>query len=53
VHQAIADLDRQATQLRLGGRTFVVDVVMQAPERFSSTVRTAACWTTVIAGMKT
>ena len=41
VHQAIADLDRQSTQLRLGGRTFVVDVVMQAPERFSSAVRTA------------
>jgi hypothetical protein len=35
VHQAIADLDRQYTQLRLGGRTFMVDVVMQAPERFS------------------
>lgn len=41
VHQAIADLDRQYTQLRLGGRTFIVDVVMQAPERFSSAVRAA------------
>src|SRR5215211_3819801 len=41
VHQAIADLDRQYTQLRLGGRTFMVDVVMQAPERFSSAVRSA------------
>jgi LacI family transcriptional regulator len=41
VHQAIADLDRQYTQLRLGGRTFMVDVVMQAPERFSSAVRAA------------
>jgi LacI family transcriptional regulator len=41
VHQAIADLERQRTQLRLGGRTFMVDVVVQAPERFSSAVRTA------------
>ena len=31
VHQAIADLDRQRTQVRLAGRTFLVDVVMQAP----------------------
>jgi LacI family transcriptional regulator len=30
VHQAIADLDRQYTQLRLG-RTFMVDVVMRGP----------------------
>ena len=41
VHQALADLDRQYTQLRLGGRTFMVDVVMQTPERFSSAVRAA------------
>ena len=41
VEQAIADLDRQRTQLRLGGRTFMVDVVMRAPARFSSAVRTA------------
>ena len=41
VQQAIADLDRQRSQLRLGGRTFIVDVVMQAPERFSSAVRDA------------
>ena len=41
VEQAIADLDRQRTQLRLGGRTFMVDVVMQAPARFSSAVRSA------------
>jgi LacI family transcriptional regulator len=41
VHQAVADLDRQYTQLRLGGRTFMVDVVMQTPERFSSAVRAA------------
>lgn len=41
VRQAIADLDRQQTQVRLGGRTFLVDLVMQAPERFSSAVRAA------------
>jgi LacI family transcriptional regulator len=41
VHQAIADLDRQRSQLRLSGRTFVIDVVMQAPHRFSSAVRDA------------
>jgi LacI family transcriptional regulator len=41
VEQAIAELDRQASQLRIGGRTFLVDLVMQAPGRFSSAVRTA------------
>ena len=41
VHQAIADLDRQRTQLRLSGRTFMIDIVMQAPMRFSSAVREA------------
>src|SRR6187455_1352249 len=41
VQQAIADLDRQRSQLRLSGRTFMIDVVMQAPERFSSAVRDA------------
>jgi len=41
VQQAIADLDRQRSQLRLGGRTFMIDVVMQAPQRFSSAVRDA------------
>jgi LacI family transcriptional regulator len=41
VQQALADLDRQRSQLRLGGRTFIIDVVMQAPERFSSAVRNA------------
>src|SRR5215211_2191195 len=39
VQQAIADLDRQRSQLRLGGRIFMIDVVMQAPQRFSSAVR--------------
>lgn len=41
VERAVADLDRQQTQVRLTGRTFMVDVVMQAPERFSSQVRAA------------
>ncbi|MCU7724985.1 LacI family DNA-binding transcriptional regulator [Actinoplanes sp. KI2] len=41
VHQAIADLDRQRTQVRLAGRTFMVDVVVQAPARFSATIRAA------------
>ena len=33
VQQAIADLDRQRSQLRLSGRTFMIDVVMQASAR--------------------
>ncbi|WP_219419789.1 LacI family DNA-binding transcriptional regulator [Pseudonocardia nigra] len=41
VRQAVADLDRQRTQVRLHGRTFLLDVVMQAPERFTSAVRAA------------
>lgn len=41
VQQAITDLQRQESQLRLGGRTFMVDVVIQAPERFSRAVRAA------------
>jgi LacI family transcriptional regulator len=41
VRQAVDDLERQRSQLRLGGRTFVVDVVMQTPERFSAAVRSA------------
>ncbi|MER7394172.1 LacI family DNA-binding transcriptional regulator [Streptomyces sp. NPDC000151] len=41
VHQAIKDLDRQRTQVRIGGRTFMIDIVMQAPERFSTAVRNA------------
>ena len=41
VRQAIADLDRQRTQLRLGGRTFLVDVIVQAPPRFCAAIRAA------------
>lgn len=41
VSQAITDLDRQRSQLRLVGRTFLVDVVMQTPDRFSTAVKAA------------
>ncbi|NGO70861.1 LacI family DNA-binding transcriptional regulator [Streptomyces boncukensis] len=41
VRQAIRDLERQRSQVRIGGRTFMVDIVMQAPERFSTAVRDA------------
>jgi LacI family transcriptional regulator len=41
VAQAIVDLDRQRSQLRLNGRTFMVDVVMHTPDRFSSAVKSA------------
>ncbi|MBV2354879.1 LacI family DNA-binding transcriptional regulator [Streptomyces sp. J2-1] len=41
VHRAIADLDRQRTQVRLVGRTFMADIVVQAPERFTTAVRAA------------
>ena len=41
VRAAIADLERQRDQIRLAGRTFLIDVVMQAPSRFSGAVRAA------------
>lgn len=41
VHQAIEDLDRRRSRLRVSGRTFDVDIVMQAPGPFSSAVRAA------------
>src|SRR4051794_16891522 len=41
VHRAIADLHRQRSQLRLTGRTFFVDLVVDAPARFSAAVRAA------------
>jgi len=41
VQQAIVDLDRQRDSLRLAGRTFVVDLVMRAPKRFTAEVRAA------------
>ncbi|MDV3128237.1 LacI family DNA-binding transcriptional regulator [Mycobacterium sp. 21AC1] len=41
VLQAIADLDKQRAQLRLNGRRFLIDVVMQTPRRFSDAFRAA------------
>jgi LacI family transcriptional regulator len=41
VEQAIRDLDKQRSQLRLAGRKYLVDVVMQAPQRFSSAFQQA------------
>jgi LacI family transcriptional regulator len=41
IRQAIADLDRQATQLRLNGQVFMIDIVMQTPGRFSAAVKAA------------
>ncbi len=41
VMQAIADLDKQRAQLRLVGRRYLIDVVMQTPQRFSDAFRDA------------
>jgi LacI family transcriptional regulator len=41
VERAVAELERQRTQVQLSGRTLVVDLVMQAPERFSTASRQA------------
>ena len=41
VVQAIADLDKQRAQLRLNGRRYLIDVVMQTPQRFSDAFRDA------------
>jgi len=41
VRQAIRELQGQSEQAGLTGRKFVVDVVMQAPDRFSEAVRLA------------
>ncbi len=41
VQQAVADLDKQRSQLKLNGRKFLFDVVMQTPARFSSEFRSA------------
>ncbi|GAA4393249.1 LacI family DNA-binding transcriptional regulator [Tsukamurella soli] len=41
VQQAIADLERQHTQLRLSGRRFMLDLVMETPRRFSTLTRDA------------
>jgi LacI family transcriptional regulator len=39
--QAITDLDKQRAQLRLVGRRYLIDVVMQTPQRFSDAFRAA------------
>ncbi|GAA3950032.1 LacI family DNA-binding transcriptional regulator [Gordonia caeni] len=41
VEQAIAELDVQRGQLRLSGRQFMIDVVMETPQRFSTLTRRA------------
>lgn len=41
MQQAISDLDKQRSQLRLNGRKFLFDVVMQTPSRFSAEFRAA------------
>lgn len=41
VAQAIVDIERQRSQLRLHGRTFTIDVVMHTPNRFSAAVKSA------------
>ncbi|WP_395310883.1 LacI family DNA-binding transcriptional regulator [Mycobacterium sp. AMU20-3851] len=41
VRQAIEDLDKQRAQLRLNGRRYLFDVVMQTPQRFSDAFRAA------------
>jgi LacI family transcriptional regulator len=41
VHRAIADLHRQRSQVRLTGRSFFLDLVVDAPQRFSAAVRAA------------
>ena len=41
VMQAIADLEKQRGQLRLVGHRYLIDVVMQTPQRFSDAFRVA------------
>ncbi|MTD16222.1 substrate-binding domain-containing protein [Nakamurella sp. YIM 132087] len=41
VERAIEDLGRQRSQVRLGGRTFLLDVVLDSPAVFTSAVREA------------
>jgi len=41
VNQAIDELDRQREQVQLSGRTIIVDLVMQTPERFAVASRDA------------
>lgn len=39
VQRAVVELERQRTQIRLSERTFLIDVVMDTPKRFSTLVR--------------
>ncbi|WP_246318952.1 LacI family DNA-binding transcriptional regulator [Peteryoungia desertarenae] len=41
IEAAIAELERQYAEARIGGRRLVIDVVMETPQRFSNAVRTA------------
>ena len=41
VERAIAELERQREQVQLSARTFILDLVMQAPDRFASASRDA------------
>ncbi|WP_111565267.1 LacI family DNA-binding transcriptional regulator [Rhizobium sp.] len=41
VRAAIAELEKQQTEVAAGGRTIAIDIVMETPERFSTTVRAA------------
>jgi LacI family transcriptional regulator len=41
VHAAIAELENQQAGLDVQGRKFAIDIVMEAPERFTSAVRRA------------
>jgi len=41
VEHAIADLERQRSSLRLTGQRMTIDLVMDAPERFTAATRTA------------
>ena len=41
VQRAVDELDAQRDQVQLGGRTYRLDLVMHAPARFSSAVRSA------------
>ena len=52
IQQAIADLDRQRSQLRLNGRVFMIDIVMQTPDRFSSAVKDRARAGTAVAAAR-
>lgn len=41
IEAALAELERQYAEARIGGRRLVIDVVMETPQRFSNAVRAA------------